>query len=188
MNVSSKYYFLSTDLFAFVRVYVFATLLLVAIFVLTSTDISLAPILTSLFATLKLVSDFGYIQVNNFSEILIRKFFRKTYIDNIDPYHYWWNYDFQMKLNSDEKSNTPKWESRSNKVIVNLTLKNKDQRIQFKETITLDTRHPNDAIYLDKIKHEDTIIPVQRVDKLMLFLKENYVKGQFKIAEEFDKK
>lgn len=187
MIIGNKYYFLGTDLFSLLRVYVFSTLLLIAIFVVTATNIIIAPIITTLITAIKLASELGSIQVKNSTEILIKTVFHKTHIKDIKPFHYWWNYDFNTGSIDDISNNDKKWKSRSNKVIVNLILKNDNKNIHFKETITLDTRHPNDAIYLEEFENQYDIIPVQRIDKLMTFLNDNYIQDRFTINEKFRK-
>ena len=151
--------------------------------VILTIDIWLAVITTSSLLVLKLIFDTGYIYVDNYTNrIIIKNLFRNISIQNIQPIEYWWNYDFQeTDLENDQKSN-----SRSNKVIVNLVLKNDSKRIRFKESIRLDTRHPNDAIHLEKFNNQNThTICIQRVDKLMIFLESNLKHDQYCIEDRY---
>ena len=183
MNYNNKYYFLSTDIFSTLRIYVFTTLFIISIFVVINLNIWLAVIATSSLLAIKLIFDIGYIYVDHYTnKIIIRNLFRNISIKNIQPIEYWWNYDFQESdLENDQKSN-----SRSNKVIVNLVLKNDTKRIRFKESIRLDTRHPNDTIHLEKFNTKNTYtISIQRVDKLMTFLESNLKNDQFSIEDRY---
>ena len=134
-----------------------------------------------------LLLDTGSISVDsNSKKIIIKKLFSEISINNIDPYEYWWNYDFNTGSIEGDNEYNKTGGSRSNKIIVNLVLKNQNKRITLIETISLDTRHPNDAIYLEEFNNKSThTIYIQRIDRLMQFLEHHYFDGQFTIDENF---
>ena len=190
MIIGNKYYFLGTDLFPTLRLYIYSTLILVSIFVFVHIDIRIAIAITSSILTLLLILDSGFVIVDIYNKnIVIKNIYGKIVMSSIDPYEFWWNYEFDHgKIIADHAAIERRWKSRSNKVIVNLVLKNRTQRIRFKETIMLDTRHPNDAIYLEEYNNENTsIFYVQRIDKLMIYLQDNLKESEFTIDQKYRK-
>ena len=190
MTFNNKYYFIETDLFSALRVYIFSFLILTSIIVLaiTSLSIGFAFIFTSTLLAILLFLDTGYIYIDSDNKIIIKKLFSTRTISNIDHYEYWWNYDFNTGSIEGDNEFNKTGKSRSNKIIVNLVLKNQTTRIAFIETIALDTRHPNDAIYLEEYNNISThTIHVQRIDRLMKFLKLHCSEDQFIIEEGFRK-
>lgn len=188
MTINNKYYFISTDLFHWFRLYLFLTLILIALCVVSSINISLSPLVTTLLFALKLLMDSGQITVINSTQLQINRTLKSLSIINILPYKYWWNYDFNTGSPMDDTSENEAWKLRSNKVIVNLLLQNSDQKIHFKETIRLDTRHPNDAMHLEVFDNSsNNVIHIQRIDKLISFLKNAYNVGDFELHKDFKK-
>ena len=184
---TNKYYFLCTDLFSTLRIFVFSTLIITSVLVVAKSNLWYAAIITTSILIVKLLWDFGYVSVDSSNkQIIVRKPFRKISITNIAPYEYWWNYEFLVGSIEGESDSNERWKSTSNKVIVNLVLKNKNTSIAFNETIMLDTRHPNDAIYLEKSCEKNAhTVSIQRVDKLMKFLERHYPVDQFKIDDNY---
>ena len=185
----SKYFFLETDLFFTFRVFIISTLILVSVLIFTTLSLWYALAISTVALLFKLALDIGYISTeSNINKITIRKLFKNVHINNTEPYEYWWNYGFQSGSIQEDLNLKNESNSRSNLVIVNLVLKNTNMRIAFKESIMLDTRHPNDAIYLEEfntINHH--VFCVQRVDKLMQFLETHLDQNQFAIQEDFIK-
>lgn len=191
MTYNNKYYFIGTDLFSALRVYIFSVLILTSIIVLAITSLSIwyAFIFTTIILAIMLLLDTGSISVDGYGKkIIIKKLFSEISINNIDPFEYWWNYDFNTGSIEGDNEYNKTGGSRSNKIIVNLALKNQDKRIAFIESIALDTRHPNDAIYLEEFNNKSThTIYIQRIDKLMLFLNSNLQNDYFFIDKHYIK-
>lgn len=189
MIYNNKYYFIETDLFSALRVYIFSFLFLTSIIVLVITSLSIwyAFIFTSIILAVILLLESGYISVDNYSKkITVKKLLSEISISNIDHYEYWWNYDFNTGSIEGDNEYNKTGGSKSNNIIVNLVLKNHNKRIAFIETIALDTRHPNDAIYLEQFNNKRShTVYVQRIDWLMQFLDLNIPGGLFTIDENY---
>lgn len=191
MTINKKYYFIETDLFAALRFYIYATLILTSIIVLYFPTISLwmVLLLTSILLGFELLIDSGCVMVDEIqNDIIIRKLFLHASLNQIKSFEYWWNYDFHVGTKEENEEHDKKWTSRTNQVIVNLVLKNKNERIAFQETIRLDTRHPNDALHLEEFNNMSThTFRIQRIDKLMQFLETYLPDQQWEIDGNFKK-
>ncbi len=189
MTIKNKYYFLSLDLFIIFRIYIYVVIILTFILVLSSTSLLYAIAIPSIITACLLFASIGYIYIDHQNkEIKIWSNFDTQKVKYPLIYEYWWSYNFYTGSLEYVSDMERKDSARSNKVIANLVLKTDKSRIGFKETISLDTRHPNDAKYIQKpIVNCISIFTVQRVDKLMTFLDANLEKSQYRIDQEYIK-